>query len=69
MIDGAPVSAVHACDRRSLHRLVSTSVFAFLLTLNEYTLALIVPSRFGSDFASLWLQSFQQGLQHWTGAV
>lgn len=51
--------------------LVSTSVFAFLHSWNEYTLALIVLSRDSAVTLPLWLQSFQQGLQgsDWGGVM
>ena len=51
--------------------LVSTSVFAFLHSWNEYTLALIVLSRDSAVTLPLWLQSFQQGLQgsDWGGLM
>lgn len=51
--------------------LVSTSVFAFLHSWNEYTLALIVLSRDSAVALPLWLQSFQQGLQgsDWGGVM
>ena len=51
--------------------LVSTSVFAFLHSWNEYTLALIVLSRDSAVSLPLWLQSFQQGLQgsDWGGVM
>lgn len=51
--------------------LVSTSVFSFLHSWNEYTLALIVLSRDSAVTLPLWLQSFQQGLQgsDWGGVM
>ena len=51
--------------------LVSTSVFAFLHSWNEYTLALIVLSRDSAVTLPLWLQSFQQGLRgsDWGGVM
>ena len=51
--------------------LVSTSVFAFLHSWNEYTLALFVLSRDSAVTLPLWLQSFQQGLQgsDWGGVM
>ena len=51
--------------------LVSTSVFAFLHSWNEYTLALIVLSRDSAVTLPLCLQSFQQGLQgsDWGGVM
>lgn len=51
--------------------LVSTSVFAFLHSWNEYTLALIVLSRDSAVTLPLWLQSFPQGLQgsDWGGVM
>ena len=51
--------------------LVSTLVFAFLHSWNEYTLALIVLSRDSAVTLPLWLQSFQQGLQgsDWGGVM
>ncbi|MCI6585413.1 MAG: carbohydrate ABC transporter permease [Mobiluncus porci] len=51
--------------------LVSTSVFAFLHSWNEYTLALIVLSRDSAYTLPLWLQSFQQGLRgaDWGGVM
>ncbi|GAB3815560.1 ABC transporter permease subunit [Tessaracoccus terricola] len=51
--------------------LVSTSVFGFLHSWNEYTLALIVLSRDTAQTLPLWLQSFQQGLRgsDWGGVM
>ena len=51
--------------------LVSTSVFAFLHSWNEYTLALVMLSRDTSVTLPLWLQSFQQGLRgsDWGGVM
>ncbi|MGV8845175.1 carbohydrate ABC transporter permease [Tessaracoccus sp.] len=51
--------------------LVSTSVFAFLHSWNEYTLALVILSRDTSVTLPLWLQSFQQGLRgsDWGGVM
>lgn len=51
--------------------LVSTGVFAFLHSWNEYTLALIILSRNTSVTLPIWLQSFQQGLRDtdWGGVM
>ncbi|ATG50082.1 sugar ABC transporter permease [Brachybacterium vulturis] len=51
--------------------IVSTSVFAFLHSWNEYTLALVMLSRNTSVTLPLWLQSFQQGLRgsDWGGVM
>ena len=51
--------------------LVSTGVFAFLHSWNEYTLALIVLSRDTAVTLPIWLQSFQQGLREtdWGGVM
>lgn len=51
--------------------LVATSVFSFLHSWNEYTLALIVLSRDSAYTLPLWLQSFQQGLRgsDWGGVM
>lgn len=51
--------------------LVATSVFSFLHSWNEYTLALIVLSRDSAVTLPLWLQSFQQGLRgsDWGGVM
>ena len=73
MIDGC--TRVQAFMRVTLPLLapglVSTSVFAFLHSWNEYTLALIVLSRDSAVTLPLWLQSFQQGLQgsDWGGVM
>ena len=73
MIDGCP--RIQAFMRVTLPLLapglVSTSVFAFLHSWNEYTLALIVLSRDSAVTLPLWLQSFQQGLQgsDWGGVM
>ncbi len=65
MIDGC--SRVGAFMRVTLPLLapglVATSVFSFLHSWNEYTLALIVLSRDSAVTLPLWLQSFQQGLR------
>lgn len=51
--------------------LVSTGVFAFLHSWNEYTLALIILSRDTAVTLPIWLQSFQQGLRDtdWGGVM
>lgn len=51
--------------------LISTSVFAFLHSWNEYTLALVMLSRDTAVTLPLWLQSFQQGLRgsDWGGVM
>jgi N,N'-diacetylchitobiose transport system permease protein len=51
--------------------LVSTGVFAFLHSWNEYTLALIILSRDTAVTLPIWLQSFQQGLREtdWGGVM
>lgn len=51
--------------------LISTGVFAFLHSWNEYTLALIVLSRDTAVTLPIWLQSFQQGLRDtdWGGVM
>lgn len=73
MIDGS--SRVGAFLRVTLPLLapgiVSTSVFSFLHSWNEYTLALIVLSRNTSVTLPIWLQSFQQGLRDtdWAGVM
>ena len=73
MIDGC--TRIQAFMRVTLPLLapgfVSTSVFAFLHSWNEYTLALIVLSRDSAVTLPLWLQSFQQGLQgsDWGGVM
>lgn len=73
MIDGC--TRIQASMRVTLPLLapglVSTSVFAFLHSWNEYTLALIVLSRDSAVTLPLWLQSFQQGLQgsDWGGVM
>lgn len=73
MIDGC--TRVGAFVRVTLPLLapgiVSTSVFSFLHSWNEYTLALIVLSRNTSITLPIWLQSFQQGLRDtdWAGVM
>ena len=73
MIDGC--TRIQAFRRVTLPLLapglVSTSVFAFLHSWNEYTLALIVLSRDSAVTLPLWMQSFQQGLQgsDWGGVM
>ncbi|MDO5644764.1 MAG: carbohydrate ABC transporter permease [Dermabacter sp.] len=51
--------------------IISTGVFSFLHSWNEYTLALIVLSRDSSVTLPIWLQTFQQGLRDtdWGGVM
>ncbi|UQN28642.1 carbohydrate ABC transporter permease [Brachybacterium kimchii] len=73
MIDGC--SRVGAFIRVTLPLLapglVSTSVFSFLHSWNEYTLALIILSKNSAVTLPIWLQSFQQGLRDtdWAGVM
>ena len=69
MIDGC--TRIQAFMRVTLPLLAPGSVFAFLHSWNEYTLALIVLSRDSAVTLPLWLQSFQQGLQgsDWGGVM
>ncbi|GAB3182437.1 ABC transporter permease subunit [Nesterenkonia halophila] len=51
--------------------LVSTGVFAFLVSWNEFTLALVILSSGGRVTLPVWLQGFQEGISgtDWAGVM